>query len=382
MSTVPICLNDFEANAKQVLPRAMWDYYASGANEEETMQDNEQAYKRYLLRPRILRDVSKIDTCCTLLGAKVRSPICLAPSAMHGMAHEQGELATAAAAAKFGTLMTLSTYATTSLEDVRKVAGVDTPNWFQLYVFQNRSISEELIRRAEAAGYKALVLTVDAPLLGRRFANARNQFQLPSPLKLANFDPKHGITTGSARAAARLTGKIAANKKTFSEAFGNTADMTLCWEKDIAWMKSITRLPIVLKGIMAPEDAELACQYGVDAIWVSNHGGRQLDGALATIDALPEIVKAVKGRLEIYTDGGIRHGSDVFKALALGANAVFIGRPVLWGLAYGGEDGLRMLLEILQTEFVNTMALAGCANLAEINSNYVRSIHDIPRAKL
>jgi (S)-2-hydroxy-acid oxidase len=147
--------------------------------------------------------------------------------------------------------------------------------------------------------------------------------------------------------------------KTFSETFGNTADMSLCWEKDIAWLRSITKLPIVIKGIMTPEDAELACQYGVDAIWVSNHGGRQLDGVLSTIDVLSEIAEVVKGRIEIYMDGGIRHGSDVFKAIALGANAVFIGRPVLWGLAYGGENGLRTLLELLQTEFVNTMALAG-----------------------
>ncbi|KAI8058193.1 hypothetical protein BDF22DRAFT_664390 [Syncephalis plumigaleata] len=312
MAQPPICLRDFELNAKAVLPRAVWDYYASGANDEETMRDNETAFKRYILRPRILRDVSTIDTRCTILGSTIRSPICLAPSAMHCMAHEMGERATAAAAAKFGSIMTLSSYATTSLEDV-------------------------------PAGYKALVLTVDAPILGRRFANA------------PNFDPKLRVTTGTARAAARLAGNLPANGKTFSETFGNTADMSLCWEKDIAWLRSVTKMAI---------DAELACQYGVDAIWVSNHGGRQLDGALSTIDALAEIVNVI----EVYVDGGIRHGSDVFKAMALGA--------------MHGEDGLRMLLELLQTEFINTMALAGCTNISEITSDYVRTVGSIMRGKL
>jgi 4-hydroxymandelate oxidase len=285
-------------------------------------------------------------------------PILVAPMAYQGLAAPEGEPATARAVGASGTIMVVSTLATTSLEEVA-AAAAGGPLWFQLYVYKDRSVSESLVRRAEAAGYRALVLTVDTPLLGRREADERNGFGLPDHLRMANF---------SGRSEARPTepGVSALALHTLAE-----FDPSLTWEA-LDWMRSITRLPIVVKGILTQEDAALALAHGAAAIIVSNHGGRQLDTAVATIEALPEVVEAVAGRCEVYLDGGVRRGTDVLKALALGARAVFVGRPILWALAVGGEDGVRHALELLRRELTLDMGISGRPTLASIDRSLVK----------
>ncbi|XP_064413179.1 hydroxyacid oxidase 2 isoform X4 [Latimeria chalumnae] len=250
-----------------------------------------------------------------------------------------------------------STYSTCSVEEIAAAA----PNgyrWFQLYVYRNRKISEQIVHRVEGLGYKALVLTVDVPYTGKRRNDIRNKFRLPPHLKVKNFDGVFEEDIGP-------------------EEYGvpaNTLDPSISW-KDIHWLQTLTRLPIIIKGILTKEDAELAVEHGVQGIIVSNHGGRQLDGGPATvsgIDALSEIVDTVQGRIEVYLDGGIRTGSDVLKALALGAKCVFIGRPVVWGLSYKGEEGVRGVLQILNDEIRLSMALSGCRNISEINRNLIQ----------
>ncbi|KAI5621319.1 hydroxyacid oxidase 2 isoform X2, partial [Silurus asotus] len=348
-----VCLTDFEEYARQHLSKPTWDYYAAGADECCTRDDNLQAYKRIRLRPRILRDVSVIDTRTTILGSEISFPVGIAPTAFHCLAWHEGELATARATESVNTCYITSTYSTCSVEEICAAA----PNgyrWFQLYVYRDRKLSEQLVHRVEALGYKALVLTVDVPYTGKRRDDIRNQFKLPPHLKVKNFE---GMFQETAE----------------TEEYGvpsNTLDPSINW-KDIHWLQSLTRLPIIIKGILTKEDAELAVEHGVQGIIVSNHGGRQLDGGPATIDCLSEIVDTVQGRIEVYMDGGIRTGSDVLKALALGAKCVFIGRPAIWGLAYKGEEGVKEVLQILNEEFRLSMGLSGCRNMAEINRNLI-----------
>ncbi|KAK1167910.1 hydroxyacid oxidase 2-like isoform X2 [Acipenser oxyrinchus oxyrinchus] len=349
-----VCLTDFEEYAKEHLPKATWDYYAAGADECCTRDDNLLAYKRIRLRPRMLRDVSVSDTRTTVLGTEISFPVGIAPTAFHCLAWHEGEISTAKATEAVNTCYITSTYSTCSVEEIVEAA----PNgyrWFQLYVYRNRKVSEQIVHRVEALGYKALVLTVDVPYTGKRRNDLRNQFRLPPHLKVKNFDGVFEENNGP-------------------EEYGipaNTLDPSISW-KDIYWLQSLTRLPIVIKGILTKEDAELAVEHGVQGIIVSNHGGRQLDGGPATIDALAEIVDTVQGRIEVYLDGGVRTGSDVLKAIAVGAKCVFIGRPVVWGLAYKGEEGVREILQILNDEFRLSMALAGCRNVSEINRNLIQ----------
>ncbi|MEQ2176054.1 Hydroxyacid oxidase 2 [Goodea atripinnis] len=337
-----VCLTDFEEYAKEHLSKATWDYYAAGADECCTRDDNLLAYKRIRLRPRVLRDVSVSDTRTTLQGTEMSFPIGIAPTAFHCLAWQEGEIATARATEALNTCYITSTYSTCSVEEIVAAA----PNgyrWFQLYMYRDRKLSEQLVHRVEALGYKALVFTVDVPYTGKRRNDIRNQFRLPPHLKVKNFEG------------------VFQQETSVPEEYGipaNTLDPSISW-KDIYWLQSITHLPIIVKGILTKEDAELAVEHGVQGIIVSNHGGRQLDGGPASIDALVEIVDVVAGRIEIYVDGGIRTGSDVLKALALGAKCVFIGRPAVWGLAYKGEEGVREVLQILNDEFRLSMALAG-----------------------
>ncbi|KAJ1930667.1 hypothetical protein IWQ60_000064 [Tieghemiomyces parasiticus] len=337
----PTCVNDYEPLAKDRLPKMVWDYYAAGANDMLTLQDNTRAFL---------------------------NPICVAPSALQKMAHPDGEEAVSRAVAKFGSAMVLSTYSTTPLETVIAQGGPDCSYWFQLYLYQNRPVSADLIRRAEAAGYRALVLTVDTPMIGRRLPDARNGFHLPKPWRLANFPPETRILTASQRAAlaAKATSDVVPGTRVITEDLSNRTDSTLTWKTAIPWLRQVTNLPIVLKGILTRADAELAVAHDVDAIWVSNHAGRQLDTVQATIDALRDVVDGAAGQLEVYCDSGVRTGVDVFRALALGARAVFIGRPALWGLTVDGEAGVRDVLGILQEELETSMALTGCASVADI----------------
>eukprot|EP00455_Lapot_gusevi_P028082 TRINITY_DN2984_c0_g1_i3.p1 TRINITY_DN2984_c0_g1~~TRINITY_DN2984_c0_g1_i3.p1 ORF type:complete len:317 (+),score=92.45 TRINITY_DN2984_c0_g1_i3:76-1026(+) len=307
----------------------------------------------------MLRGVQKISTETSLLGRTIRTPICVAPSAMQRMAHPDGEAANMRAASTDAGAFILSSLSTTSLEDVAQ-AGPNTYKFYQLYVYKDREVTLNLVQRAEAAGYNAIVLTVDTPYLGRRDSDVRLKFKLPPQYRLANFD--------NALLAKRV--QVSQGGSGLQEYVASLLDANLTWES-VRWLKSVTKLPVFVKGVMTAEDTTLAIEFGADAIIVSNHGARQLDTVPATIEVLPEVVAAAAGRVEVYLDGGVRSGTDVFKALALGARAVFLGRPILYGLAAGGEAGVRRMLQILNDELKLAMALAGCKQISDINRQHV-----------
>jgi 4-hydroxymandelate oxidase len=361
--TVPLTVRDLHDVAAQCLPRMVYDYYASGADDESTLAGNEVAWARVRLRPRCLVDVSARDLSTTVLGRPVAMPVLVAPTAFQRMAHPDGELASARAAAAAGTVMTLSTLANSTLEDVAAAydaeRGARGGRWFQLYVYRDRGITRALVERAEAAGYDALALTVDAPFLGRRLRDVRNGFALPAGLSVANLvghgkgavDPALGDSGLAAYVATML-------------------DPSLTW-RDVEWLRSITRLPVVVKGVVRGDDTRRAAAHGASGVVVSNHGGRQLDGAVATADALREVADAAGDALEVFVDGGVRRGTDVLKALALGARAVLVGRPVLWGLACDGAAGVASALGMLRAELDMAMALAGCASARDATPDLV-----------
>ena len=346
-------LAEFEAIARERMAPAAFDYVAGGAGDEESLADNEASWRRYRIRPRVLVDVSAIDLTTTLLGAPVAMPLAVAPMASHGLAHPDAERATARAAAAAGVPFTLSTMSSHSLEEVA-AAAPDGVRWFQLYVQEDRGFARLLVERAEASGYRAIVLTVDLPVLGNRERDRRHGFVLDVPL--GNFDgrpdpevvgrPQHG-------------------------ALGGIRHASLAWD-ELATIRSWTSLPIVLKGILTAEDARLGVEHGAAAIVVSNHGARQLDRVVAPADALEEVVAAVAGRAEVWVDGGVRRGIDVLIARALGADAVLIGRPFLWALATAGETGVTRALELLADECRVALALTGAPDLARIGRAHVR----------
>jgi 4-hydroxymandelate oxidase len=348
---------DVEAVARRKMPRASFDYYAGGAEDERTLTRNRAAMDRWVLLHRVLVDVSRPDLSTTFLGAPSTMPIALAPTAFHKLAHPEGERATARAAGTAGVVMTASTIASTPLEAIAEAAS--GPLWFQLYVYKDRDLARDLAERAERSGYRALMLTVDTPVLGQRERDFRNGFMLPRGVTMANFD-----VYGDRYERWSVPGGMAARVH-------DLMDQSLTWEA-VSWLRSISRLPIILKGIVRADDARRAVDAGVDAIVVSNHGGRQIDGGEATILALPDVVDAAAGRMEVYVDGGFQRGSHILKALALGAKGVLIGRPYLWGLAAGGEAGVERVLEILRAELVLAMALAGSPRLADIDRSLVR----------
>ncbi|KAK9512937.1 hypothetical protein O3M35_001242 [Rhynocoris fuscipes] len=359
------CVNDFEKLAMTKLPKPAADYYRSGACGEHTLELNKSAFQRLRIKPRVLRDVSVRDTTCEILGNKINVPLGVSPAAMQKMAHHDGECGNARAVGEIGSIFILSTLSSSSLEEVAEAAP-DTIKWFQLYIYKNRDLTVELVKRAERAGYKALVLTVDANVFGIRYADTKNDFNLPAHLNLANFSGKESeMKADSGSALFHYT------KTQF--------DSTVSWD-DIKWLRQITDLPIVLKGIQCAEDALIAASIGVQAIMVSNHGARQLDTAPASIEILPEVAKAVGNKCEVYLDGGIRYGTDIFKALALGAKMVFIGRPAIWGLACDGQRGVKKVLDILINELSITLGLAGCNSLSDINANMV--VHESYYSKL
>jgi 4-hydroxymandelate oxidase len=353
----PVNLDEYEAAARAVLPAPAYDYYRGGSDDERTLARNRGGFERYLLRPKALAAVAKPALATTVLGTRVASPVLLAPTAFHRLAHPEGEVASVRAAGAAGTLMVASTLATCTLEAV--AAAATGPVWFQLYVYRDRALTEDLVRRAEAAGYTALCLTVDTPVLGRRERDVRNQFTLPPGLELANF---------SASALAGLPEQ--ASGSAFATYIATAFDPELRWS-DVGWLRSLTDLPVVIKGVMSGEDARLALEHGAAAVIVSNHGGRQLDSAPGSIEVLEEVVEAVGGRCEVYLDGGIRRGTDVLKCLALGARAVLIGRPYLWGLAVGGEAGVRRVLSLLNDELAMAMMFCGCADASQVGPEIV-----------
>lgn len=347
----PVSVLDYEALAQQRVEKMVYDYIAGGAADEITLRRNRSCFDAIRLKPRVLRDVSRLDTTTELFGQKQNYPILLAPIAYHKLVHPEGELATARGAAAAGATMVLSSFSTTALEDVAQAAS--GPLWFQLYVQHDRSFTKELVQRAETAGYRALCVTVDTPVAGARNREMRDRFHLPAGLSAENLK--------------KLGEKISTSGHLSETGVYSAAlNPTLTWE-GIEWIRSFAKLPILLKGILSPEDARLAVEHGASGIIVSNHGARNLDTAPATIEALPSVAEAVEGKISVLMDGGIRRGTDVIKALALGARAVLIGRPYLWGLAIDGAQGVEAVLKILRTEFLLAMALCGRPTLASID---------------
>ncbi|KAJ8870922.1 hypothetical protein PR048_027224 [Dryococelus australis] len=371
-----VCLQDYEQYAHQNLDKNALDYYRSGAGDEYSLELNRTSFKSYRIRPCCLVDVSSVDVSTQVLGTCVSLPVGISPTAMQRMAHPDGECATArvsdkypttatskvmcnkdwgvfAAAGDAGTVFILSTLSTSSVEEV-SAAAPHTTKWFQLYIYKDRELTEKLVKRVEDAGYQALVLTVDAPVFGIRRSDVRNKFKLPPHLTLANFKGLHATDVTESKGGSGI-----------NEYVLSLFDPALSWE-DINWLKSITKLPIILKGILTAQDAVRGVDAGAAAILVSNHGARQIDSTPASIEVLPEVVKAVGGRVEVYLDGGVRQGTDIFKALALGAKMVFVGRPALWGLTHSGQQGVKNILDILKWELETTFSLTGCNSVQNI----------------
>jgi len=346
----PVNVMEYEPLAASRVEPGAWDYYQGGSDDERTLRDNQEAFGRIRLRPRVLVDTSTCDTSTTVIGTPVDLPVLVAPVAYHGLAHADGECATAEGAARAGTLMVASCNSNRTMEEIAKSSSA--PLWLQLYLHADTGINEQLVRRAEDAGYRGLVLTVDRPRFGNRERDRRNGFKLPPHLRAANY----GDVTRDMSAVSIST-----------------------WES-LDWLVGATRLPVLVKGILTAEDGDLAAQHGVAGVIVSNHGGRQLDGVLSGIDALPEVVAGVAGRCEVFCDGGVRRGTDVLKAIALGARAVLVGRPVIWGLAVDGANGVADVLGLLHTEFGLAMALAGRTTVASIDASLVTRTVEVVRA--
>ncbi len=346
-----VCIPDYELAAQKKLTLTAREYLNSGAADEFSLRRNRAAFDDLLLKPRVLRDVSRLDTALELFGQLLAHPVLLAPAAYHKLFHKQGEIGSARGAAKAAAVLTVSSFATTSLEDIAR--STPAPKWFQLYMPPDRAIPKDLVQRAEAAGYCAICMTVDTPVLGIRNREMRSGFGLPRGVHRENLR-RYGAALASAAHFDETGAMVAA------------LDASVTW-KDVEWVRSLTRLPVILKGILAPEDAILAAQHGAAGIIVSNHGARNLDTTPSTIEALPHVVAAVDGRFPVLLDGGIRRGTDVLKALALGAKAVFIGRPYLWGLAVNGESGVEHVIRILLNELRSVMALCGRPSLASLD---------------
>jgi isopentenyl diphosphate isomerase/L-lactate dehydrogenase-like FMN-dependent dehydrogenase len=349
----PVCVADFRELAKAKLPGTTFDYVETGTMDQVTLRENTAAFQRLKLLPPVLSGVAATDLTTTALGVKLSLPIMLAPVAAQRMYHPQGALAAARAAAAVGTIFGTSSSATNSVEEI--AAASPGSKWFQLYVPKDRTIARRLVERAEESGYKALIVTVD---LGEwKDADRRNQFTLPPDMMR-----KHLRDLGYTSVTDAMT---PAEMAVFSR---ENTDLTFSWNL-FEWLRSVTKLPLIIKGVLRPEDARRAVDLGLDGIVVSNHGGRRLDGMPASIEMLPQVVAAVDGRAEVFLDSGIRRGTDVLKALGLGARAVLVGRPYVYGLAADGETGVRKVLEILRDELQNVMIASGC-----------RSVRDVPRS--
>ena len=335
-----------EEKARDCLDRGVFDYVAGGADDEVTLAANTAAWDSVLLRPRVLRDVSTVDTSTTLLGAPVSSPIGIAPTAFQRLMHPDGECAMAQGAAARNALMVLSTRATASPADCHEAAP-GAPRWYQVYVLNDRTRNERMIEGAVKSGISALVLTADTPVLGRRRRDVVNQFVLPPNVGGASLELEPGEE---------------------GNLVDQAADVTF---EDIGWLHEISGLPVVVKGVVRGDDAAACVEAGAAAVWVSNHGGRQLDGCIPTAAALPEVVAAVGEIAEVYVDGGVRRGTDVLRGLAMGADAVFVGRPAVWGLASDGPRGVELVLKGLKGELKLAMALAGARSIDEITPDLI-----------
>ncbi|KAH6999170.1 FMN-dependent dehydrogenase [Ilyonectria sp. MPI-CAGE-AT-0026] len=350
------CIQDLKKAASEKMSQMYRDYYNGGAMDNITLGQNETAFDRYLIRPRVLRNVSNIDTATTLWGATTAFPLGLSPSAMHRLAHADGEVGTSKACAARHVPMILSALSNDTLEDVSaQSSDGSTPYAIQVSPFKDRQITINLLARAKAAGYKAVVLTVDAPMFGRRLEDLRNGFSVPPGTKFPNLSSQASSESGG------LGGGIP----------DLSFDTAATWEEKIAWLRSQTDLELWVKGVTSPEDVSIAIRHGVDGVIISNHGGRQLDTTPATVDILREVAPVARGKIRLAIDGGIRRGSDIFKAIALGADFVFVGRIAIWGLAYDGSNGVGLALDLLLDEFKLCMGLAGCAKVADITAAHL-----------
>jgi 4-hydroxymandelate oxidase len=354
----PINLDDYEALARERLPPMVFDYYFGGADDELTVRENRLGWQRLRLRPRVLVDVGTRCLTTTVLGQPISFPVLTAPCAFNALASPEGELAVARATTSAGIIQVVSTAGTYSLEEVAEAAPGGA-RWFQLYCYRDREVTEWLVQRAVEAGYLALCLTADAPLVGRRERDTRNRFGLPPGMTWKNLE-----RVGLDRMAQRDEGS--ALVRYISEIW----DPALTWDA-VSWLRGLSELPLVIKGILTADDARRAVDHGAAAIVVSNHGGRQLDGTMTTSESLVEIAQAVGNRVEILVDGGIRRGTDILKALALGARAVLIGRPYLWGLAVAGQAGVEHIFELLRDELDLDMALAGRPTIDSIDETLI-----------
>jgi 4-hydroxymandelate oxidase len=337
----------------------LFDYIAGGAADELSLLENRAAWSRVQLLPRMLRGVETRSMETTVLGSPVSMPVLVAPMAFHGLCHLEAETATAQATADAATIFVASTMSNRSLEAIATASG-GAPRWFQLYVYRDRGLTRALVERAVAAGYSALCLTVDTPLAGLRERDIRNRLRMPSHLRLDNFPDAH----------TRINQSALDRGSSLAHYISAQWDPALTW-KDVEWLRSIATIPVLVKGVLAPADAVLAADHGAAGVVVSNHGGRQLDGVPAPITMLPAIRDAVDGRIEIVVDGGVRRGTDVLKALALGARAVMVGRPILWGLAIDGRDGVAAVLAHIRRELDLAMALAGVPDVGNVGRDLV-----------
>ena len=350
----PVSLSDYEALARDRAPKMAFEYISGGAADEITLKWNRESYDKIRLRPRIFVDVSKLDTRVKLFEQELPFPILLAPTAYHRLVHPEGELATARGAGAAGATMVAGMLATTPIEDIAKAA--TGPLWFQTYILKDRGFTRDLIQRGEGVGCKALCITSDSPVVGVRNRDARANFSLPPNLERANL-----------RGLMRTGGNL---RPPEGDIYTPILDASMTW-KEIDWLRSFARIPVILKGVLNPDDAELAIKSGASGIIVSNHGARNLDTVPPTIEILPEVVERVAGRIPVLCDSGIRRGTDVLKALALGANAVLIGRPYLYGLSVAGDAGVTKVINILKNEFKVAMALSGRPTIASIDRTVI-----------
>jgi isopentenyl diphosphate isomerase/L-lactate dehydrogenase-like FMN-dependent dehydrogenase len=346
----PLNVSEYEALARERLAEGPYGYFAGGAGDEWTLAENVRAFNRWVLRPRMLVDIGTVTTATSVLGADVSMPILIAPTAFQRLAHPEGETATARAAATAGTVFCLSTLGSYTPAEIAASAPEGT-NWLQLYWSPDRGFTQALVEASAAAGFGAILLTVDLPLAGRRERDLRAAFELPADIPLPNLPSRLGGGN-------------------FHAALAEVVDRTITW-RDLEWLASLTDLPLVVKGILTAEDGRLACEHGAAGVVVSNHGGRQLDGVAASIDALPEVVDACAGRVTVLLDGGVRRGTDVVKAIALGARAVLVGRAPVWGLAVAGEEGVRNVLELLREELALALALLGCPSPEAVTPTHI-----------
>ncbi|XP_055622736.1 uncharacterized protein LOC129766244 [Toxorhynchites rutilus septentrionalis] len=349
-----VSVGDYHRRAAEILPPIALEYFQGAADRAQTRALNRTAYDRIRIRPRVLMNVVNRQLGFSILGLPFDMPLGISPTALQRLAHGEGEVATARAAQAMRVPYVMSMFASSSIEGVARAAP-DGTKWIQLYLYKNRQISEAVVRRAEKAGFRAIVLTIDSPVSGLVRGQIRESLKFPDGIQLEIFRS--------------LVDEGIIERVELSDVVG--FDPALTW-RDVEWLKSITLLPVIVKGVLTREDALKAIQIGVDAIMVSNHGGRQLDSVSATIDVLPEIVSSVRGRVPIIIDGGIERGIDVFKALAIGANMVFIGRAAVWGLAVAGQNGVEEILRRISLELDNTMALAGCPTIADITKDRIQ----------